>query len=173
MYAPENYTLDKKTIWFWVILNGMLCVLPAVALLFNRKILEVLGDFLSTSSGVLSDVMPYIVLYGVILTISGLSARLNSSFLYFRMYDSYYLGLQEVLMDFFQKMPMELLFKKEINDEYNAIIRRAGALTDVTSASCSLIGKGVGVIALLFTAASVSPFISLFIVIYIGRALSW
>lgn len=165
------FSIDKKTIWFWMILNGMLCVLPAVALLFNRKILEVLGDFLSTGSGVFADVMPYIVLYGVILTISGLSTRLNSSFLYFRMYDSYYLGLQEVLMDFFQKMPMELLFKKEINDEYNAIIRRAGALTDVTSASCSLIGKGVGVIALLFTAASVSPFISLFIVIYIGTLL--
>lgn len=55
-----------------MILNGMLCVLPAVALLFNRKILEVLGDFLSTGSGVFADVMPYIVLYGVILTISGL-----------------------------------------------------------------------------------------------------
>ena len=165
------FSIDKKTIWFWVIINAMLCVLPAVALLFNRKILEILGDFLSTGLGVFSNVVPYIVLYGVILTISGLSARINSGFLYFRMYDSYYLGLQEVLMDFFQKMPMELLFKKEINDEYNAIIRRAGALTDVTSASCSLIGKGVGVIALLFTATSISPFISLFIVIYVGALL--
>ena len=160
------FSIDKKTVGFWLALNGLLCVLPAIALLLNKQILAVIADFLDTGAGGFSDVLPYIVFYGVVLTVSGLSARINSGFLYFRMYDSYYLGLQELLMDFFQKMPMELLFQKEVSDEYNAVIRRAGALTDVTSAACDLLGKGFGVLALLMTAASVSPVISLLILCY-------
>lgn len=160
------FSIDKKTVVFWLTLNGMICVLPAVALLLNKKILTVIAAFLDTGAGEFYDVLPYIIFYGAVLTISGLSARINSGFLYFRMYDSYYLGLQELLMDFFQKMPMEMLFEKEVSDEYNAVIRRAGALTDVTSASCDLVGKGIGVLALLITAASVSPLIALFIFLY-------
>jgi len=162
------FSIDKKNIGFWVTLNGLLCILPAAALLMNKQILAVIAGFLDSGVGTFYDALPYIIFYGAVLTISGLSARINSGFLYFRMYDSYYLGLQELLMDFFQKMPMELLFKKEVNDEYNALIRRAGALTDVTSAACDLLGKSIGVLALLITAASVSPFISLFILGYMA-----
>ncbi len=162
------FSIDRGTVAFWLTLNGLLCVLPAIALLLNKKILAVIAAFLDTGTGVFSDAMPYIIFYGAVLTVSGLSARINSGFLYFRMYDSYYLGLQELLMDFFQKMPMDMLLQKEINDEYNAVIRRAGALTDVTSAACELLGKGCGILALLVTAASVSPFIALFILCYLA-----
>lgn len=162
------FSIDKKTVTFWLTLNGLICILPSVALLLNKKILAVIAGFLNTGAGGFSDVLPYIIFYGAVLTVGGLSARMNSGFLYFRMYDSYYLGLQELLMDFFQKMPMEMLFEKEISDEYNAVIRRAGALTDVTSASCNLLGKGIGVLALLITAASVSPLISLCILCYMA-----
>lgn len=160
------FSIDKKTSVFWLTVNTLLCVLPAIALLINKRILAVISVFLDDTVGQFSDVLPLIILYGLVLTVSGLSARINSGFLYFRMYDSYYLGLQELLMDFFQKMPMEMLFKKDVCDEYNAIIRRAGALTDVTSAACDLLGKGIGVIALLITAASVSPVISGLITCY-------
>lgn len=162
------FSIDKKTVAFWLTLNGLLCILPAIALLLNKRILAMIAGFLNTGAGVFEDVLPYIIFYGAVLTISGLSARINSGFLYFRMYDSYYLGLQELLMDFFQRMPMDMLFQKEINDEYNAVIRRAGALTDVTSAACDLLGKGFGILALLVTAASVSPFIALFILCYLA-----
>ena len=165
------FSIDKRTVAFWLTLNGLLCILPAIALLLNKQILAVIAGFLDTGTGTFSDVLPYIIFYGTVLTVSGLSARINSGFLYFRMYDSYYLGLQELLMDFFQKMPMELLFQKEINDEYNAVIRRAGALTDVTSAACELLGKGFGILALLFTAASVSPIISVLILCYMAMIL--
>lgn len=165
-------SIDKKLITFWAVCNIVLCVLPAVVLMLNQKILYILSQFTEYGSGQFSDVLPYILFYGIVLAISGLSARINSGFLYFRMYDSFYLGMQRVLMDFFQKMPMEVLFHKEVNDEYNAIIRRAGSLTDVTSALCDFLGKGCGVIALLFTAASVSPVISLVIIIYFIIAFS-
>lgn len=160
------FSIDKKTVIFWLTLNGIICILPSIALLLNKKILAVIAAFLDAGIGEFCDVLPYIIFYGAVLTISGLSARINSGFLYFRMYDSYYIGLQELLMDFFQKMPMEMLFEKDVSDEYNAVIRRAGALTDVTSASCDLVGKGVGVLALLVTAASVSPVIALLIFLY-------
>lgn len=165
------FSIDKKTVIFWLSLNGLLCILPSVALLLNKQILSVLSDFLATGTGTFYDVLPYIIFYGAVLTVSGLSARINSGFLYFRMYDSYYLGLQELLMDFFQKMPMELLFHKEISDEYNVVIRRAGALTDVTSSFCNLLGKEIGVAALLCTAASVSLLIPVLILCYIVVAL--
>ena len=96
---------------FWNACNAVLCLLPAVILFCNQKILSVLSLYLSSGSGDYSDVLPYIVLYGSLLTLSGLSARINTDFLYFHMYDSYYLGMQGVMMDFMQKMPMEFLFR--------------------------------------------------------------
>lgn len=161
------WKIDKRMFLFWTILSVTLAVLPAVALYFNRNIIANLSAFLSTGSGSFSSIVPDIVILGLILTVSGLSARLNDDFLYMRMYDSYYLGLEEVMMDSAQRIDLTELEKKEVKDEYFAAISRCGSLTDLTSSGCALIARLASVISLLVVAFAISKFIFFVTAIYI------
>ena len=57
------FSIDRGTVAFWLTLNGLLCVLPAIALLLNKKILAVIAAFLDTGTGVFFDAMAYIIFY--------------------------------------------------------------------------------------------------------------
>ena len=45
------FSIDKKTVAFWLTLNGLLCILPAIALLLNKRILAIIAGFLNTEIG--------------------------------------------------------------------------------------------------------------------------
>lgn len=98
----------------WTVLSVALAVLPAVALNYNRSILAALSSFLTTGVGQFSDVVPDIIILGVILTISGLSSRLSDDLLYMMMFDSYYLGLEEVMMESAQRIDSTELTKSRL-----------------------------------------------------------
>ncbi len=152
---------------WWLFLSLGLAVLPAIALTYHRSITASLSQFLTTGSGQFSDVVPSIITLGIILTISGLSARLNDDFLYMRMFDAYYLGLEEVMMDAAQNISMTELAKKEKSDEYFAAISRCGSLTDLMSSGCSLIAKLVSIGALMVVAFSTSKVIFFAALLYV------
>ncbi len=172
------WRIDKKMFLFWTILNVGIAVLPAVALFYNRNIIANLSAFLSSGTGDLSTVTTDIVLLGIILTVSGLSARMNDGFLYMVMYDSYYLGLEEYMMDSAQHVGLSEMMKKKVKDEYFAAITRCGSLTDLMSSGCALLARLASIVSLLAVAFVVSQFIffvtCLFIVvvIYLNSALS-
>jgi ATP-binding cassette, subfamily B, bacterial len=172
------WRIDKKMFLFWTILNVGIAVLPAVALFYNRNIIANLSAFLSTGTGDFSTVTTDIVLLGIILTVSGLSARMNDGFLYMVMYDSYYLGLEEYMMDSAQRIGLSEMMKKKVKDEYFAAITRCGSLTDLMSSGCALLARLASIVSLLAVAFVVSQFIffvtCLFIVvvIYLNSALS-
>lgn len=151
----------------WTVLSVALAVLPAVALNYNRSILAALSSFLTTGVGQFSDVVPDIIILGVILTISGLSSRLSDDLLYMMMFDSYYLGLEEVMMESAQRIDSTELTKKQTGDDFFAAISRCGSLTDLTSSGCSLLAKFVSIVSLLAVAFTVSKLIFLITVIYI------
>lgn len=137
------WRIDKRMMLFWFAISTLLNILPAVALLLNRQILSLVSAFTETGVGTLDAVIPYIILYGIVLTAAGLSNRLNVSFLYSKMYDSYYLGMEETMMEFIQRIPLETLFDREVKDEFNAIIRRAGSLTDLLCSGCILLPNAI------------------------------
>lgn len=154
------WRIDKRMMLFWFAISTLLNILPAVALLLNRQILSLVSAFTETGVGTLDAVIPYIILYGIVLTAAGLSNRLNVNFLYSKMYDSYYLGMEETMMEFIQRIPLETLFDREVKDEFNAIIRRAGSLTDLLCSGCILLPNAIGVASLLIVSARVSLLIS-------------
>lgn len=153
------WKIDKKMFLLWTALSVLLATLPAIALFYNRNIIGNLSSYISSGSGTFTSIVSDIVILGLILMISGLSVRLNDDLLYMVMYDSYYLGLEEVMMDSAQQIELTELVKKEVSDEYYAAISRCGSLTDLASSGCSLLGRLTSIISLLVVAFGISKFI--------------
>ncbi|HBA48015.1 MAG TPA: hypothetical protein DCZ91_09515 [Lachnospiraceae bacterium] len=160
--------LDKKLLILCCVILSAVSVLPAVALTYRQDILAALNTFLETGEGNMEAVFPTILLLGIVTALIGISNRLNTEFVYSIMFDSYYFGMEEILMDCVQSYSMEELLQKETNDEYHACVLREGALTDFICCSCSLLGKFVGLFSLLLVAFFVSKWVFFITVIYIA-----
>lgn len=140
----------------WILFSGLLAFLPSAALFYNRKAVAVLSAFLSSGKGDFSDIIRPIFLLGAILTINGLSSRINGNFVYMAMYDKYYFGMQEYMMDCIRKVDMKTLLDKEFYDDYQYCLYRSGGLTDLLSHGCISVMKGITVLSLIGTAFTVS-----------------
>ena len=153
------WRFNKKILIGWSVLLSVVSVLPAVALHYNRAIITGLNAFLTAGEGAFGDILSNIVVFGVITALIGLSNRLNVEFVYSVMYDTYYFGMVELLIDGVQKISFEELLDKEVKDEFFAAAFREGSLTDVISSFCTLLGKFVGTGSLLIVAFSLSKLI--------------
>ena len=160
--------LDKRLLILCCVILSAVSVLPAVALTYRRDILAALNAYLETGEGSMGEVFPAILLLGIVTALIGISNRLNTEFVYSIMFDSYYFGMEEILMDCVQSYSMEELLQKETNDEYNACVLREGALTDFICCFCSLLGKFVGLFSLLLVAFSVSRWVFFITAVYIA-----
>lgn len=140
----------------WGTLSIAAALLPAVALHFNRESVSILSAFLLTGQGEFADIVPSILTLGVILTVVGVSKRINGNFLYFLMYDSYYFGLEEYMMDIVQQVEIKTLMDKEYRDRHYTVMARCGALTDFMSSGLLFVSKLTGAISLLAVAAGTS-----------------
>jgi ATP-binding cassette subfamily B protein len=161
------WKMDKKVLLLWICLSAALSLLPAFALYFNREIVTYLSDFLAQRTGSYDDIIAPIIALGMIMTFIGLSARVNADLIYMMMYDSYYVGMQEVLMDSLQKVQITDLLKSEINDEYRFIVGRAGSLTDFMSSVCAIFGKLISLTSLAVVSFTLSKTVFAFTLIYI------
>jgi ATP-binding cassette subfamily B protein len=160
------WRIDPKPMLLWHIISAVLAVLPSIALRYNRQTLSVLSGFLSGQPFVVGDAIQPIVALGALMVLIGLSARINANLIYMMMYETYYSGTQELLMDSVQEVPMTELLKKDINDAFNFSILRAGSLTDLISGSCALVSKFVGIASLLIVSWGLSKFIFTISLVY-------
>ncbi len=140
----------------WGAVGVLLAVLPAAALQFNRQSVAILSAFLATGQGTFADVLPSLLALGVVLTAVGVSRRINGSFLYLTMYDAYYFGMQEYLMDAVSRIELKALFDRGIRDQHHSALGRCGALTDFMSSGCLFLIKFAGAMSLLVVAAGTS-----------------
>lgn len=154
------WKIKKSVLMLWMTLSVGLAVLPAISLAFNNEIINILSDFLANvDTFEFNDIVPQLLGLGITMIFIGISARVNGDLIYMMMYDSYYLGMEEILMDGLQKVEIADLLKSEVNDEYNYIIGRAGSLTDLMSGACTLAGKIVSIISLLSVALTSSKLV--------------
>lgn len=148
--------IDAKIFLIWGTLSTLLAILPAIALSYNRQTVSIISDFLASGQGSFKDVVPSIITLGIILTAVGVSKRINGGFLYAVMYDAYYFGLEEYLMDVVQRVEIKTLMDKKYRDDHCAVMGRCGALTDFMSSGCLFISKFAGAVSLLVVAARTS-----------------
>ena len=116
-------SINAKTFISWFVLTGVISVLPAISL---GVLKTVLNDLAQPSTNELT-IFIEIGILGIIIIAIGLSTRLNTDLLYMVMYDAYYLGMMERIIDFTQKVDIEKLMDKDLRDEYTAASLRAGA----------------------------------------------
>lgn len=160
------WRIDRRILILCCVLLSAVSVLPAAALTYRQKILAALNRFLSIGEGSMEEILPVILLFGGITVLAGLANRLNDEFIYSIMFDSYYFGMEEILMDSVQEYTMEELLGKDAKDEYYACVMREGSLTDFISGFCSLLGKFVGLVSLLGVAFSASKPVCAIILLY-------
>lgn len=161
------WRIDKKMLIAVCGCYAILATMPAVILVFYQNVLSILSSFLNFGISNQKDMVVSLLILGVLFLISGLSARLNDDYLYMTMYDSFYLGLEEKMMEVAQKIDIKEFSKKNVCDEFYAAVSRCGSLTDLASSICSLTGKCIALISLLIVVAHVSPFIFGFMILYI------
>lgn len=163
--------INAKLFLLWSTLSVLLAILPAVALHFNRQTVSILSSFLLTGQGGFHDVLPSVISLGVVLTAVGISKRINGNFLYFVMYDSYYFGFEEYLMDIVRKVEIKSLMDKRYRDEHFSAMSKCGSLTDFMSSGCLFLSKLASSVSLLIVAARTSWAIFGFSAAYITAVL--
>ena len=144
-----------RLLLFWLVISVATAFLPAVSILMYRNLLLHLSEFALLSNKMdvnLYQLISSLVKFCIVLAISGISLLINDNLLYVVMYDTYYLGLEETMMDAAQKIPIKELYQKKTSEEYFSAISRCGALTDVMSSGCVLFAKLITILSLLYTA---------------------
>lgn len=150
------YRISPGVFAFWLVFSSAVALLPSVALACNRSAVSVLTAYLSTGQGSFSEIAKPLCILGVVLILSGFSRRINSDFLYTVMYDDFYFGMQEYLMDSIQKVEIKTLLDKAFYDDYRYCVNRSGSLTDLMSSGCVCIMKSISAVSLISVAVSVS-----------------
>ena len=148
--------ISAGTLIFWMMFGSLLAVLPAVALYYNRSAVSVMVYFLTTGQGSFSDIVPSIVVLGIVLILSGLANRVNGDYLYMVMYDKYYFGIEEYFMDCIQRVDVKTLMDKEFYSDYDYARSREGALTDLISYGSMAVLKSISSISLIVVAFTAS-----------------
>ena len=162
--------INIATLVMWSLISILIALLPALILIEYHNVLSGLSAFLEGHADY-SDVLYKVLILGFVVMISGISAHFNQDYLYIVMYDSFYLGLEEFLIDSFKHINIKELTKKDTVDELYAAHSRCGALTDVISSCCTLLGRFVQITSILLVAYSVSPLLCLIAVLNITTIL--
>jgi len=150
------FRISPRAFSFWLIFSGLLAVLPSIALACNRNVVSVLTNFVVSGQGSFSNIVQPLCILGFILILSGLSGRINGGFLYVVMYDDFYFGMQEYLMDCIQKVDIKTLMDRKFYDDYRYCTGRSGSLTDLMSCGCMVVMKSISAVSMVTVAFSVS-----------------
>lgn len=159
------YSISPGVFLFWFILSAVLAVLPSFSLACNRNVVAVLTAYVVSGEGAFVDIIRPLFLLGVIIICTGLSKRINGGFLYVVMYDNFYFGMQEYLMDCIQKVDVKTLLDKEFYNDYRYCTDRSGSLTDLCSCGCITIMKSISAISMIAVAFSASVSIGMIAVV--------
>ncbi|MCL2199815.1 MAG: ABC transporter ATP-binding protein/permease [Defluviitaleaceae bacterium] len=147
--------INAKIFYVLGFISIVISVLPAVALHFNRETVAILSDFIATGVGEFADVRFAILALGIVLTLVGLSNRLNRDMLNMLMHDSYYYGMFEHQMDCYENISLKARMNSKFQDDLYATMWRQG-LSNVMSEGLMFVSRITGVTALLVVAVQVS-----------------
>lgn len=162
--------MDKRVLTFAVVLMSVLSVLPAVALIFNRASIAQLSGFLAYGTGSFENALPAIVAYGVLLALIAVSGRMNSEYLSVLMENTYTFGMQAHLMDVVNRHDIITLMRRNVNEDFNYIMRRSMALNQMIACLVSMTGRMFSIVSLSVAAVMLSPAVLAIVVAYVVLA---
>lgn len=164
------WRMDKRVLLLAIVLVSALSVLPAIALIFNRASIAHLSDFLAYGTGTFTDVLPDIIAYGILLAFIAVSGRLNSEYLSILMQNTYTFGMQAHLMDVVNRHDIITLMRRNVNEDFNYIMRRSMALNQMIACLVSMIGRAFSIVSLCIAAFTLSPVVLVIVLVYVALA---
>ena len=150
------FRISPRVFLFWLLFSSAVALLPSISLACNRNAVSILTSYILTGQGCFADVVQPLCSLGAVLILTGFSRRMNGDLLYTVMYDDFYFGMQEYLMDSIQRVEIKTLLDKEFYDDYRYCVNRSGSLTDLMSSGCICLMKSISAISLIAVAISVS-----------------
>ena len=151
------WRIDRRLLAATFAVVAALAVLPAVSLAFNREAIARLSSFLATGAGTFDELVPVLVAYGALLAVIALSGRLSTDYLASLTENAYGYGMQEHLMDTVHRIDLMTLMARNVNEDFNYIIRQSRALNKLVCAVCAIMGKALSIGSLCVMALTLSP----------------
>lgn len=149
-----------------------LSVLPAASLGLYKDVIAQLSDFVAFGAGTFTDVLPALLAYGALLALISLSARVNADFIATIMSNRFTYGMQDRLMEVVDELDVLELLKRNVNEDFNYIIRQSNALSLLVSGACSIGAKVVSVASLLAVAWGLSRPVFFITLAYVTAAVA-
>lgn len=159
--------IRASILFAWLSITALIALLPAISLVFQKKAIDILSHYIQTGNNSFYDILMPIIFLGIAMFFMGVSTRLNSDLLYTVMYDDFYIGMEEFIMNCSNKIELMEFHNKDFADEYRAILSRSGSLTDFLSSFCVLISKIITLLSLLVVALGISWIVFFTILLYI------
>ena len=147
-----------------------LSVLPAVSLGFYKGVIAQLSAFIATGAGSFAEVLPSLLAYGVLLALIGLSTRVNTDFIATIMDQRFTYGMQERLMEVINRFDVLELLRRNVNEDFNYVIRQSNALGKLVSGACSIGAKAVTIATLCAVAWGMSQPVFFITLAYVAVA---
>lgn len=161
------WSIDAKLLAGTLAAVAVLSVLPAVALVFNREAIDQLSTFIATGQGSFEQLLPVLVSYGVLLAVIAVSNRVNAEFIGALLQNTYTYGMQAHLMDVVNGSDLLTLMRRNVNEDFNYIMRRSMALNQLVSCICAMAASAFSIASLCVAAYSLAPAVLLITVVYV------
>lgn len=165
------WSIDAKLLAGTVAAVALLAVLPAVALVFNREAIEQLSTFIATGQGSFEDLLPTLLSYGALLAVIAVSSRVNAEFIGALLQNTYSFGMQGHLMDVVNGSDLLTLMRRNVNEDFNYIMRRSMALNQLVSCICSMAASAFSIASLCAAAYALAPAVLVITLGYVALVL--
>ncbi|MGN0077878.1 MAG: ABC transporter ATP-binding protein [Coriobacteriales bacterium] len=165
------WSIDAKLLAGTIAAVALLAVLPAVALVFNREAIEQLSTFIATGQGSFSELLPTLLSYGALLAVIAISSRVNAEFIGALLQNTYTFGMQGHLMDVVNGSDLLTLMRRNVNEDFNYIMRRSMALNQLVSCICSMAASAFSIASLCAAAYSLAPAVLVITLGYVALVL--
>ena len=162
--------IDNKLLVAVFAVAVVLSVLPAISLQFNREAIAQLSNFIAYGEGSFAETLPALVAYGVLLAFIGLSTRVNTDYIATIMNNRYTYGMQERLMEVINRFDTLELLRRNVNEDFNYIVRQSNALGKLLSGMCAIGAKAVSIASLCVVAWGLSRPVFFITLVYVAVA---
>lgn len=161
------WSIDARLLVGTLAAVALLAVLPAVALVFNREAIDQLSTFIATGQGSFEQLLPVLVSYGALLAVIAVSNRVNAEFIGALLQNTYTYGMQAHLMDVVNGSDLLTLMRRNVNEDFNYIMRRSMALNQLVSCICAMAASAFSIGSLCVAAYSLAPAVLLITAVYV------
>lgn len=165
------WRIDKAMLVAVFAVAAALSVLPAVSLGFYKDAIAQISAFVATGAGSFEELLPSLLAYAALLALIGLSTRINTDFIAAIMDKRFTYGMQERLMEVINRFDVLELLRRNVNEDFNYIVRSSNALGKLVSGACSIAAKALTIATLCAVAWDMSRPVFFITLAYVALAL--